>query len=169
VEKHLMLIGGERVAAASGQWLESFNPYTGTPWALIPRGAAVDVERAVTAAHKAFRGREWRGLTATARGKILHKLADLISARADELAAMRMDGRHRTRAEDGAHARSRHRVGQHVPSVEPTVAVRRLQALGLRARERPVVDPRVRAGEERLDRDERRRRAEPLYHSIIIR
>jgi len=83
-----MLIGGERVAAASSQWLESLNPYTGNPWALIPRGAAADVDRAVIAAHTAFRGREWRGLTATARGKILHKLADLIAARADELAAI---------------------------------------------------------------------------------
>ncbi len=88
VREYLMLIGGERVAAASGQWLESFNPYTGKPWALIPRGAAADVESAVTAAHTAFRGREWRGLTATARGKLLYRLADLIAARADELAAI---------------------------------------------------------------------------------
>ena len=88
MHQHLMLIGGERVAAASGQWLESFNPYTGKPWALIPRGAAADVERAVAAAHTAFRGREWRGLTATARGKLLNKLADLIAVRADELAAV---------------------------------------------------------------------------------
>jgi len=83
-----MLIGGERVAAASGQWFESLNPYTGKPWALIPRSAAADVDRAVTAAHAAFRSREWRGLTATARGKLLLKLADLIAARADELAAV---------------------------------------------------------------------------------
>ncbi|HVY65606.1 MAG TPA: aldehyde dehydrogenase [Gammaproteobacteria bacterium] len=83
-----MLIGGERVAAASGQWLESFNPCTGAPWALIPRGAAADVDRAVTAAHAAFRSREWRSLTATARGKLLLKLADLIAARADELAVI---------------------------------------------------------------------------------
>jgi (Z)-2-((N-methylformamido)methylene)-5-hydroxybutyrolactone dehydrogenase len=83
-----MLIGGERVAAASEEWLESFNPYTGKPWALIPRGGAADVERAVAAAHAAFRERAWRGLTATARGKILYKLADLVAARADELAAI---------------------------------------------------------------------------------
>ncbi|MEO8466847.1 MAG: aldehyde dehydrogenase [Gammaproteobacteria bacterium] len=88
LRKHQMLIGGERVDASSGEWLESFNPYTGKPWALIPRGVAADVERAVGAAHEAFRGREWRGLTATARGKILYKLADLISARADDLAVV---------------------------------------------------------------------------------
>jgi len=54
LREYLMLIGGARVAAASGQWLESFNPYTGKPWALIPRGAAADVERAVARRTKRF-------------------------------------------------------------------------------------------------------------------
>ena len=80
-----MLIGGERVDAASGQWFESFNPYTGKPWALIPRATPDDVNRAVAAARKAFKSKEWAGLTPTARGKLLHKIADLIAARADEL------------------------------------------------------------------------------------
>jgi aldehyde dehydrogenase (NAD+) len=83
-----MLIGGERVDSSSGEWFESFNPYTGKPWALIPRANADDVNRAVNAAHKAFKSAEWRGLTPTARGKLLFKLADLIAARADELAAV---------------------------------------------------------------------------------
>ena len=50
-----MLIGGERVDASSGEWFESFNPYTGKPWALIPRAAPADVDRAVAAARAAFR------------------------------------------------------------------------------------------------------------------
>ena len=81
-----MLIGGEGVAPSSGAWLESFNPYIGEPWALVPRGNAEDVDRAVTAARKAFTSRDWRSLTPTARGKILYRLADLIAARADDLA-----------------------------------------------------------------------------------
>lgn len=85
MRKYQMLIGGERVDAASGQWFESFNPYMGQPWALIPRATADDVNRAVAAARTAFKSREWAGLTATARGKILLKIADLIAARADEL------------------------------------------------------------------------------------
>jgi aldehyde dehydrogenase (NAD+) len=88
MQKHRMLIAGERVESSSGQWLESFNPYTGKPWALVPRGNVEDVQRAVAAAQAAFRGREWRNLTPTARGKLLYKLADLISARADALAAV---------------------------------------------------------------------------------
>ena len=33
-----------RVDPAGGAWFESFNPYTGKPWARIPRGTAADVE-----------------------------------------------------------------------------------------------------------------------------
>ena len=80
-----MLVGGRRVDATSGQWFESFNPYTGKPWALIPRASPEDVDAAVAAARAAFKSKEWRGLTATARGKLLHRIADLIAARADEL------------------------------------------------------------------------------------
>jgi aldehyde dehydrogenase (NAD+) len=80
-----MLIGGARVDAASGETFESLNPFTAKPWALVPRGAADDVNRAVAAARAAFQG-EWRMLTATARGAILRKFADLIAADAARLA-----------------------------------------------------------------------------------
>jgi aldehyde dehydrogenase (NAD+) len=83
-----MLIGGASVEPAAGQWFESFNPYTGQPWALVPRADAQDVNRAVAAARQAFTSPAWRGLTATARGKLLYALADQIAARADELAAI---------------------------------------------------------------------------------
>jgi (Z)-2-((N-methylformamido)methylene)-5-hydroxybutyrolactone dehydrogenase len=83
-----MLIGGARVDSVSGQWFESFNPYTAKPWALVPRATPEDVNRAVAAARAAFKSREWRDLTPSARGKLLFKLADKIAARADELAAI---------------------------------------------------------------------------------
>jgi aldehyde dehydrogenase (NAD+) len=88
LHKHQLLIGGERVDSASGQWFESLNPYTAKPWALVPRANVDDVDRAVAAAHKAFKSSEWRGLTPTARGKLLFRLADIIAARADELAVV---------------------------------------------------------------------------------
>jgi aldehyde dehydrogenase (NAD+) len=81
-----MLIGGARVAAAGGEWIESFNPFTGRPWARVPRGGPTDVERAVDTAKKAFRAKEWRGLTASARGLLLFRLADLIAERAEDIA-----------------------------------------------------------------------------------
>lgn len=82
---HQMLIGGARVAAASGETFESLNPFTAKPWALIPRAGAEDVNRAVAAARAAFHG-EWRKMTATARGAILRRFADLITADAARLA-----------------------------------------------------------------------------------
>ncbi|MEK7875888.1 MAG: carnitine dehydratase, partial [Pseudomonadota bacterium] len=39
-----MYIDGQWVDSASGQQFESHNPYTGKPWALIPRGNAEDVD-----------------------------------------------------------------------------------------------------------------------------
>jgi acyl-CoA reductase-like NAD-dependent aldehyde dehydrogenase len=83
-----MLIGGARVDPVSGQWFESFNPYTGKPWALVPRATTEDVNRAVAAARAAYKSREWRDLSPSARGKLLFNLADKIAARADELAAI---------------------------------------------------------------------------------
>src|SRR6185503_11218767 len=80
------IVGG--VAQPAVATFESFDPYTGKPWALIPRCNAEDVDRAVTAAAKAFRSTEWRGMTQSARGRLLVRLADLIAANADRLAAV---------------------------------------------------------------------------------
>jgi (Z)-2-((N-methylformamido)methylene)-5-hydroxybutyrolactone dehydrogenase len=81
-----MYIGGEWVDASGGAHFESDNPYTGKPWALIPRGGAQDVDRAVQAARKAFTSGEWPKLNASKRGALLRKLADLISERSKPLA-----------------------------------------------------------------------------------
>jgi aldehyde dehydrogenase (NAD+) len=85
MKKHKMLIGGKWVDPHSGEWFESVNPYTAKPWALIPRGNKDDIEQAVGAAKSAFYGDDWRKLTATARGALLSRLADLIAAEAVKL------------------------------------------------------------------------------------
>ena len=81
-----LLIGGEWLPSASGEWIDSLNPFTGQPWARIPRGIPADVEKAVGAARNAFDSPTWRGLTATARGTLLRRFADLGASRADDLA-----------------------------------------------------------------------------------
>lgn len=86
--KYKMFIGGEWVDAASGDTFESDNPFTGKPWALIPRGNAEDADRAVGAAHKAFTSGEWPKLTPSRRGALLRKLADLIGEKSKFLAEM---------------------------------------------------------------------------------
>jgi acyl-CoA reductase-like NAD-dependent aldehyde dehydrogenase len=84
--KYQMFIGGEWTEAASGEHFPSDNPFTGKPWALIPKGNAQDANRAARAAHKAFTSGEWPKLTATKRGALLRKLADLIEGQAKQLA-----------------------------------------------------------------------------------
>lgn len=84
--KYRILIGGEWQNAASGEFFETDNPYTGEPWALIPRCNKVDVERAVEAASAAFESGPWPKLTATQRGALLRRLGDLITQHAEPLA-----------------------------------------------------------------------------------
>ena len=66
----------------------SLDPATGQPWAEMPLALAADVDRAVMAAHRAFVAGVWPGLTATTRGKLLYKLADLVQEAAPRLAAL---------------------------------------------------------------------------------
>lgn len=84
--KYRMFIGGEWVDAASGESFETENPYTGRAWALIPRGGATDVDRAVRAAHAAFTSGEWPRLYPSQRGALLRRLADLVAEQSRALA-----------------------------------------------------------------------------------
>ncbi len=86
MKKYEMLIGGAPAAPASGEWFESVNPFTAAPWAMVPRGSKADVDRAVAAARSAFYCGSWRSMTASARGALLRRLADLIAADAARLA-----------------------------------------------------------------------------------
>lgn len=67
---------------------DSIDPSTGEVWAQMPRASADDVGHAVRAAHRAFDDPSWTGLTASARGKLLHRLADLVAEHAPRLAEL---------------------------------------------------------------------------------
>ncbi|MBX3582287.1 MAG: aldehyde dehydrogenase [Rhizobiaceae bacterium] len=86
MKSYRMLIGGEWVDAASGQSFETENPFTGTAWATIPRAGTEDVDRAAQAARKAFEDPAWGQISATARGALLRRFADLLAENADRLA-----------------------------------------------------------------------------------
>ena len=86
MQKYQMYIDGKYVDSASGKWFDSYNPYTGEPWAQIAQGTAEDVDRAVRVAHKAYTEGPWPELTATQRGLLLHKLGDLVARDARKLA-----------------------------------------------------------------------------------
>ncbi len=65
---------------------DSLDPATGRPWARMPMARAADVGRAVRAAGRAFG--PWAATTATARGRLLYRLADLVQAAAPRLAEL---------------------------------------------------------------------------------
>ncbi|XP_060524021.1 aldehyde dehydrogenase 1A1-like [Cylas formicarius] len=74
-----LFINNEFVEAASKQQFPVFNPSTGLKIADVAEADEVDVDVAVAAAKAAFsRGSPWRKMDASARGKLLNKLADLM-------------------------------------------------------------------------------------------
>ncbi|MGO7533382.1 aldehyde dehydrogenase [Rhizobium leguminosarum] len=66
----------------------SIDPASGAVWADMPEAREGDVDRAVNAADRALYDGPWPKLTATQRGKLLYKLADLVAANAEILAEL---------------------------------------------------------------------------------
>src|SRR4029077_5586094 len=73
----LMVIGGSKVAAASGRCFATVDPASGHGIAEIPAGGESDADRAVAAAKAALRG-DWRTTLPAERGRILYRTAQLI-------------------------------------------------------------------------------------------
>jgi aldehyde dehydrogenase (NAD+) len=82
-----MLIDGKWVDAASGKHFETRNPATGDLLATVAEGDAEDINRAVTAARKAFEG-PWSKFKPYERQALLLKLADLVEKNFDELSTL---------------------------------------------------------------------------------
>ncbi|PBC81211.1 aminomuconate-semialdehyde/2-hydroxymuconate-6-semialdehyde dehydrogenase [Streptomyces sp. 2224.1] len=82
------LIGGQSVASADGKTFETRDPHDNSVIGTVARGAAVDGERAVAAARKAFDEGPWPRMTPTERRKILHDVADAVDAHREELAML---------------------------------------------------------------------------------
>ncbi len=83
-----LLINNEWVESVSGKRFETINPATGEVICNVAEADAADVDKAVEAAKNAFHGKEWRQMSATRRGELLYKLADLIEQNIDELAQL---------------------------------------------------------------------------------
>ncbi|MDO9416132.1 aldehyde dehydrogenase family protein [Pararhizobium sp.] len=81
-----MLIDGKWVAGAQGRTLERVAPGHGIVVSRYQAATKADAERAIAVARHAFDTGPWPRMTASERSNILLKAADLISARAEELA-----------------------------------------------------------------------------------
>jgi phenylacetaldehyde dehydrogenase len=83
-----ILIDGIWRDATGGETFETFDPASGRKLADLAKGTAADVDEAVASARAALTGKAWRGLTPSARGKLLWRIADLIDAHVEELAEL---------------------------------------------------------------------------------
>ncbi|MBL95636.1 MAG: carnitine dehydratase [Magnetovibrio sp.] len=88
LEKLDFTISGKTIPPASGEYFESYNPFSGKPWAMVGRGTAEDINHAVQTAKKAFLEGDWPKLTPTERGKLLRKLGDLVAENSERLAKL---------------------------------------------------------------------------------
>jgi 5-carboxymethyl-2-hydroxymuconic-semialdehyde dehydrogenase len=77
-------INGESLPASDGGTFESISPVDMTPLATVARGTAQDIDRAAKAARAAFPA--WAAMNGDARKALLHRIADAIVARAEEIA-----------------------------------------------------------------------------------
>lgn len=83
-----LLVNGNWIPSASGKSFATFNPATTEKLTEVAEGEAEDVDRAVRAARKAFESPGWNKWTNRERGRLLLRIADLISAHAEELALL---------------------------------------------------------------------------------
>jgi alpha-ketoglutaric semialdehyde dehydrogenase len=78
-------IAGEWVAPSTGAYFENHNPAdTRDVIGRFPRSSADDVNRAVASAVRGFAA--WKAVPAPARGDVLRRVGDLLTARKEELA-----------------------------------------------------------------------------------
>lgn len=80
------VIDGQEVPSHSGERFASVNPWTREVWAEAALGSHDDAASAVASARAAFDTGPWPRMGRAARGAVLHRLADLITEHADELA-----------------------------------------------------------------------------------
>ncbi|MCI0350346.1 MAG: aldehyde dehydrogenase family protein [Acidobacteriales bacterium] len=83
-----LLIGGQWVDASDGKTFDTINPAAGEVLTQIAAGTKADVDRAVAAARKAFDDPNgaWQKMSASDRGKLLWRIADLIDKNIEEIA-----------------------------------------------------------------------------------
>lgn len=81
-----LFIDGVHVMPQGGAPAPIFDPGRGVEVAQVAQGTAADVDRAVAAARRAFEGGSWRNMKPNQRSRLIWALADLMEARADQLA-----------------------------------------------------------------------------------
>src|SRR5690606_1726591 len=86
--KPQLYINGEWVDSSGGATIDVEDPSSGKVISQVVEASDKDIDRAVSAARAAFDDGRWRNLPPIAREKIMHAIADLSEANADELAEL---------------------------------------------------------------------------------
>jgi aldehyde dehydrogenase (NAD+) len=88
VKDQPLFIGGKWLDSVSGKTFATVNPATDETICQVAEGDKADVDLAVRAARQAFEDGPWPRMSAAERGRLLSRLADLIEANIEELAAL---------------------------------------------------------------------------------
>lgn len=83
-----MLIGGQWQESRGGKRFPTLNPVNESVIAEVAQGNEADVDAAVKSARAAFESGPWSKMDARDRGRLINKLADLMEANLEELAAL---------------------------------------------------------------------------------
>jgi acyl-CoA reductase-like NAD-dependent aldehyde dehydrogenase len=79
-----MFVDGRWAGSQSGETFSADSPATGETIAEVPQGSRADAQLAIAAANRA--GEAWARTTAFERAAFMHRIADRVEARRDELA-----------------------------------------------------------------------------------
>ena len=86
LDNHFQLfINGEWRSGSDDQIMYSQNPHNNQIWASFDCANKIDIDFAVKSAKDALNDQSWKFMTATDRGKLLNKLADLIEINAENI------------------------------------------------------------------------------------
>jgi aldehyde dehydrogenase len=85
-EKYDHFIGGKWVAPSSGEYFDNISPIDGKVFTKAARGNKEDVEKAIDAAHEAFK--TWSKTSAAERSRVLNKIADIMEENLEMLAKL---------------------------------------------------------------------------------
>src|SRR6266545_1150943 len=83
-----LFVGGQWIGGVAGARRDVVDPADGHVLTTVVEADASDVDIAVTAARDAFAGGPWARMPGRDRARVLHRAADLIRERADELVAL---------------------------------------------------------------------------------
>ncbi len=83
-----LFIDGKKVPPVEGKTFDVVNPSDGSTLAKVGAAGAADVDAAVKVARRALGDPSWKKMDASARGRVLWRIADLLEKNAEELATI---------------------------------------------------------------------------------